>query len=91
MNESLEYKINKTIELTFKPSQYNIKNLSYLHFGHDSLLNNTSKETHFKLRIKSKEFNKINKIQRQRKVYEALEFAFESGLHALELDCESDY
>lgn len=90
MEETLEEKINKKIKFIFEPSQYEIKNLSFLHYGHDSLVNNTSKETHFKLYIKTKHFNNINKVQRQRKVYEVLEFAFEEGLHALEMDCDSD-
>lgn len=87
---TLENKIKESLKKNLNPKILKIDNISHLHVNHESMIDNTYKETHFKLYIKSKIFNKISQIKRQKMVYCHINFAFSEELHALEMECLSD-
>jgi BolA protein len=88
MPGELEFKILEKLKEEYNPSHLNIENVSYLHFGHESIKGNTSNETHFRIQMTSEKFKGVSTINRHKMVYKTLDFAFKMGLHALELKCE---
>ncbi|WUR02298.1 BolA like protein [Vairimorpha necatrix] len=90
MAHKLEDEMKQSLTVALEPVFISFVNLSYLHVGHDTIKDNTSEETHFKVKIKSKKFNGLSQVMRQKTVYKIINYAFDKGLHALELDCESD-
>ncbi|KHN68816.1 BolA-like protein [Ordospora colligata OC4] len=90
-NRIIEKSIRDALEKRFRHSCMEITNTSPDHKGHlDSSKTNTA-ETHFSIKIKSETFNQMKISDRHRLVHTALDDAFENGLHAIEIDCESDY
>lgn len=47
-------------------------------------------ETHYRLRMVSAAFEGLNRVARQRLVYQALGEEFDTGLHALSLDLKTE-
>lgn len=86
----LEEKMKQSLIKALETENIYFENFSFMHVGHATLIDNKSNETHFKVSIKSKKFNGLNRIQRQKLVYKVVNYAFLQGLHALELSCESD-
>lgn len=79
MKQRIEEKIKTNLSLEF----LEVVNNSNLHQGH--LGDNGSGETHFLIKISSKEFDKLNRIQAHRKINNILNDEFKNGLHALEI------
>ncbi|KAF5140612.1 hypothetical protein AAJ76_1260004249 [Vairimorpha ceranae] len=90
MSLNLQKEISEAIKNYFGFCTLKVENLSYLHVGHKSMKDVNSLETHFKIKIKSKKFNGQSEVERHRMIYKIIDFAFKKGLHAIEMDCESD-
>ncbi len=78
----------KTRLAIFAPSALTVEDESAKHAGHAGVLesgNGPSGETHYDVRIVSEQFSGLSRVERQRRIYAALEAEFQSGLHALSL------
>ena len=73
-----EQRIRKILTEVFQPEHLEIVNESHLHAGHRL-------ESHFKVLLVSPVFEKMQRLDRQRKVQDQLKSEFETGLHALTL------
>ena len=71
------------LEAAFSPSDLVIEDESAKHAGHSGA--REGGETHFRIRIVSKSFVGLNRVQRQRKVYEAVADELAERVHALSL------
>ena len=67
--------------------QFLLEDDSSRHAGHAGA--RPGGETHYRLRIVSPAFDGLNRVDRQRLVYQALAGEFETGLHALSLDLKT--
>ncbi len=82
-------RIENKLKKLFNPRNLEVRDDSKLHAGHTHI-DKDAKETHFYIKITSKCFENIKKIEMHKKVYSALEDEFKSGLHALELNISSE-
>ena len=72
----------------FAPLALSVSDESAKHAGHSGVLemgSGPSGETHYDIRIVSEQFTGLSRVERQRRVYAALDAEFQSGLHALSL------
>jgi len=81
--------INDLIEIVKKKLQkeiilenISIEDKSFLHKGHSG---NQLGKFHLKITIKSKELNKINKINSNRKIYKILDAELKLYIHSLQI------
>jgi len=82
----MKEKIIKILQENFNPDFLEVVNNSYLHSGHFKAENpKHHNQTHFMLKISTKKFNEMKKIEAHRKINKALEECFKEGLHALEI------
>jgi BolA protein len=77
--------ILESLQNRFNPSFIEVIDESYQHAGHvgasDSGLN-----SHFRVRIASKAFEGLSRVQRHRLVYDSLQEFLDHGLHALAIE-----
>lgn len=64
------------------PHEFSLINESDQHKGHNTTHKTNS---HFRVTIISKDFDKMTKIERHRRVYQILDQSFKEGLHALSI------
>ena len=81
--------INDLIEIVKKKLQkeiilenISVEDKSFLHKGHSG---NQLGKFHLKITIKSKELNKINKVNSNRKIYKILEKELKLYIHSLQI------
>lgn len=77
-------RIEHALRTQFAPQTLELIDESSLHAGHAGA--NPGGETHYRLRLVSDAFAGLNRVARQRLVYQALHEEFDTGLHALSLD-----
>ncbi|KAF3325959.1 sufE-like protein [Carex littledalei] len=83
-------RIRDKLEKKLSPVELNIEDVSHLHKGHAAMIgNNSNGETHFNVRIVSKEFEGKSLVKRHRLVYDSLKEELNSGLHALSIDAKT--
>ncbi|OLL26400.1 UV-induced protein uvi31 [Neolecta irregularis DAH-3] len=102
---SLESRIHEQVAfilLKLSPSLLRIHNDSHLHTHHAAMKDNTSPETHFRVQVVSNEFcGKVSlmlmgsnfmqsRMQRHRIVYGLLKDEMNQGIHALQIQAETD-
>jgi BolA protein len=78
----MEEKIRAKLEQVFQPTSLDVSNESHLHAGH--MGDDGSGESHFSIEIASKSFDKKNRIERERAIYQALESEMKK-IHALSI------
>ncbi|PQM58967.1 MAG: BolA family transcriptional regulator [Rhodobacteraceae bacterium] len=78
---------NKLIK-EFAPSDLEVIDESDLHAGHSGA--KPGGETHFRVRMTSKSFVGMSRIDRQRAVHKALKNELEERVHALSLNLSAD-
>lgn len=71
----------------FAPVHFALTDDSNAHGGHAGA--SPSGETHYRLAMVSAAFEGLNRVARQRLVYQALREEFDMGLHALSLDLKT--
>ena len=75
---SREQRIKSILTEAFNLEALEIINESHMHSGPRT-------ESHYKVFIVSQDFDGLNRVERQQKVYALLSEEFKSGLHALSL------
>lgn len=80
----------EALKKEFETEYITIIDESQEHTNHPSMMYIDSKESHFKIYIKSKRFNGLKPTERHRLVNEAISFAFDLGLHAVKIRTEVD-
>jgi len=75
--------IAEKLNAAFAPDRLDVVDESHQHEGHAGA--RPGGETHFDVRIVSEKFQGLTRVERQRRVYAALEAEFRGGLHALSL------
>jgi len=75
--------IRAKLEVTFMPDVLDVEDESAKHAGHSGA--RPGGETHFNVRIVSKAFEGVSRVERQRRVYAALAEELKSRIHALSL------
>ncbi|MQM19602.1 hypothetical protein Taro_052609 [Colocasia esculenta] len=78
-------RIKETLERELRPLELELEDISYQHAGHAGVRGNSDGETHFNLKIVSKEFEGKSLVKRHRLVYDLLQEELQSGLHALSI------
>ncbi|KAG4203733.1 hypothetical protein ERO13_A04G002600v2 [Gossypium hirsutum] len=77
-------RIKEKLERELSPIELEVEDVSYQHAGHAGVRGSDG-ETHFNLRIVSKEFEGKSLVKRHRLVYSLLDGELQSGLHALSI------
>ncbi|XP_010929014.2 sufE-like protein 1, chloroplastic/mitochondrial [Elaeis guineensis] len=82
-------RIRQRLERELSPVELEVEDISYQHAGHAGVRGNGDGETHFNLRVVSKEFEGKSLVKRHRLVYDLLQEELQSGLHALSIDAKT--
>ncbi|KMZ65484.1 BolA like protein [Zostera marina] len=79
-------RIRDRLEKHLSPVDLEVENISHQHAGHAGVRGiNGDGDTHFNLKIVSKEFEGKSMLKRHRLVYDLLQEELQSGLHALSI------
>tara|TARA_Y100000766_G_C18599082_1_gene455714 strand:+ start:286 stop:540 length:255 start_codon:yes stop_codon:yes gene_type:complete len=78
-----ESSIYKRLYKYFDPSFLEVDNESHLHKHHSQSPN--SGNSHFSIKIKSKSFEGLNRLQGQRKIYDLFKEELKGSIHALNI------
>ena len=82
----MKEKIINKLKENFSPELLEVINNSHLHSRHFKVENlEHHNQTHFLIKISSKKFENLKKIETHRKINEVLKEEFKNGLHALEI------
>ncbi|KAF7072009.1 hypothetical protein CFC21_077208 [Triticum aestivum] len=81
-------RIRDSLERGLSPVELKIEDISYQHSGHAGVAGSDG-ETHFNVRVVSKEFEGKSMLKRHRAVYDLLQDELKSGLHALSIDAKT--
>ncbi len=76
-------RIRASLDTALAPEQIELVDESALHAGHAAMKGLPAGETHFRLLVVSERFRGLNRVQRQRLVYQALAGEMADGIHAL--------
>jgi len=77
--------IREKIQTALAPDSLEVINQSHLHQGHAG--DDGSGESHFKLIVVWKGFEKYNRIERHRLIYDALGSQLTAQIHAIQIIC----
>lgn len=80
---SVAQTIEQKLRAAFAPSELSVEDESAKHAGHSGA--RPEGETHFRVRIVSDAFAGLSRVERQRRVYAALESEMKTRVHALAL------
>ncbi|CAD6238930.1 unnamed protein product [Miscanthus lutarioriparius] len=81
-------RIRESLERALSPVELEIEDISHLHKGHAGVAGSNG-ETHFNVRVVSKEFEGKSLLKRHRAVYDLLQEELKTGLHALSIDAKT--
>jgi len=87
MQLSRATRIEHRLKARFAPNAFELEDESSKHAGHAGA--RPGGETHYRLRMVSSAFDGLNRVTRQRLVYQELREEFDTGLHALSLDLKT--
>ncbi|CAG8623089.1 9396_t:CDS:2 [Paraglomus brasilianum] len=74
---------------TLSPTNLQIINESHLHAHHQAMQGVSSKETHFRVEVVSKDFEGKSLMQRHRLIYQLLDDELKNGVHALSIKAKT--
>jgi sulfur transfer protein SufE/stress-induced morphogen len=77
-------RIREKLEKELSPVELEVDDISYQHAGHAGVRGSDG-ETHFNVKVVSKEFGGKSLVKRHRLIYNLLQEELESGLHALSI------
>lgn len=89
---SIQSAIEAKLQQAFSPERLAVINESHLHAGHHHTAGGDEEafdgkgETHFRVRIVSRAFSGLSRVERHRAVNEALADELEAGVHALAIE-----
>ena len=75
--------IDETLRKTFEPVYLKVLDESELHRGHIGFKDGT--QTHFKVEISAKIFEKMSRVSRERAIHKALGPSIMKNIHALSI------
>ena len=78
--------IEKTLRKTFEPAFLEVIDESELHRGHVGFKEGT--QTHFRVMIRAKIFEKMSRVSRERAIHKALGSGTMQNIHALSIKFE---
>jgi len=81
---SVRHDIEKKLSLKFTPSHLEVLDESEKHRGHAG--SRPGGETHFRVRISSRELDSLGRVAQHRAVMETLDTELKSGVHALAIE-----
>ncbi|KAK1430903.1 hypothetical protein QVD17_14007 [Tagetes erecta] len=81
-------RIRKILNKELDPVELEVEDVSYQHAGHAGVKGSNG-ETHFNLKVVSKEFEGKSLVKRHRLIYSLLDNELQSGLHALSIDAKT--
>lgn len=90
MEKPVETQIRTRLTEGLNLTYLQIENQSHLHAGHRAMQGVTHAETHFVLRLWTKEFEGLSLVKQQRLVYGLLKDLMPQPIHALSLKIKSD-
>jgi BolA protein len=79
--------IRQKLTTAFAPSELVVEDESARHEGHAG--HRPGGESHFDVHIVSEAFAGLTRVERQRRIYAALDAEFRAGLHALSLKAQT--
>jgi BolA protein len=79
--------IKQKLTSAFAPLELEVQDESARHEGHAG--HKPGGETHFDVHIVSEAFAGLSRVERQRRIYVALDAEFRAGLHALSLKVQT--
>ena len=82
MTEERVEKIRAVLDARFKPMELLVKDQSHLHAGHEGAKDGRG---HFDITLVTEAFDGVNRIQRHRMVYDALQQLMTTDIHALRI------
>ncbi len=85
-SEQTAKKIEELLRNEFSPSEFELEDQSYMHAGHKV----AGGGGHFLVTLKSKRFNGLTPLARQRLVIEAVKGMMDKEIHALSMKCLPD-
>ncbi|KAG5570411.1 hypothetical protein H5410_060177 [Solanum commersonii] len=77
-------RIKEKLEKELRPVELEVEDISYQHTGHAGIRGSDG-ETHFNLKVVSKEFEGKSLVKRHRMIYGLLQDELQNGLHALSI------
>lgn len=77
-------RIKEKLEKELRPVELEVEDISHQHAGHAGIIGSDG-ETHFNLKVVSKEFEGKSLVKRHRMIYGLLEDELQNGLHALSI------
>lgn len=80
---SITTRIRDKLTAALAPERLDLEDESARHAGHAAMKGLAAGETHFRLTVVSARFAGLNRVQRQRLVYQTLAAELEDGVHAL--------
>ena len=80
---SVAGRLRSKLQAAFHPTALSILDESSLHAGHSGA--RAGGESHFRIRIVSRDFTGLSRVERQRRVYQAVADEIAAGLHAIAL------
>lgn len=81
-------RIKEKLERELNPVELDVEDISYQHAGHAGVRGSDG-ETHFNLKVVSKEFEGKSLVKRHRLIYNLLQEELQSGLHALSISAKT--
>jgi BolA protein len=79
-------RIEETLSAAFAPSRLRVRDQSHLHAGHAGA---QSGKGHFAVDIISGSFAGLSRIERHRRIFDALEEMMKSDIHALSIKAQT--
>ena len=84
---SYKERITENLTKALQPTRLDVIDQSHMHEGHAG--HRPGGETHFKVIVVSEAFNGLNRVARQRLVFDALKAELEERIHALSITAKS--
>ncbi|MGZ9096898.1 MAG: BolA family protein [Micavibrio sp.] len=81
---AMEETIRRKLTEALNPALLEVVNESHLHQGHAG--DDGSGESHFRVKVVSKAFAGLSRVEAQRVVYKVLEKELQNGIHALSVN-----
>ncbi|KAI3703099.1 hypothetical protein L6452_28854 [Arctium lappa] len=81
-------RITEILKRELQPFELEVEDVSYQHAGHAGVRGSDG-ETHFNLKVVSKEFEGKSLVKRHRLIYSLLDNELQSGLHALSIEAKT--
>jgi len=81
-------RIREKLQKELEPVELEIEDVSYQHAGHAGVRGSDG-ETHFNVKVVSKEFEGKSLVKRHRLIYGLLQEELQTGLHALSIEAKT--